>query len=198
MIPMRKHSLIAIAQLTGSTKSRFSKFLQNHSNLAIFTLQDLSKRQAIQFSESLSYLANNSLPWQIAIIIDSTIQHRSSRHPQNAKRFNHGKGFVIGHQWTNIVLLINDTIIPLPPIPFYSKSYCKKNNLLYRTENDLVVDFLTNLHLEEYIGEHDPKEVVVLADSGYDDKEIENTIIQKKWCFIIPKLIDFDFFFVRL
>src|SRR5256885_4909486 len=54
-------------------------------------------------------------------IFDSTLQHRASLHPENAKTFNHGKGYVIGHQWTNIVLVLGDMLIPLPPIPFYSK-----------------------------------------------------------------------------
>src|SRR5216684_6229105 len=69
----------------------------------------------------------------------STIQHRASVHPENAKTFNHGKGFVIGHQWTNIVLLLHDSLIPLPPIPFYSKRYCQKNNMQYQTEHELVI-----------------------------------------------------------
>jgi hypothetical protein len=51
------------------------------------------------------------------MIIDSTLQHRASLHPENSKKFNHGKGYVIGHQWTNIVLIINDMLIPLRPIP---------------------------------------------------------------------------------
>jgi hypothetical protein len=31
-------------------KSQFSRFLKNHSPLAVYTLEDLSKRQAKQFS----------------------------------------------------------------------------------------------------------------------------------------------------
>jgi hypothetical protein len=56
--------------------------------------------------------------WKIALIVDSTLQHRASLHPENAKRFNHGNGFVIGHPWTNIVFIIHDMLIPLRPIPF--------------------------------------------------------------------------------
>ena len=100
------------------------------------------------------YLAQNGLPWQIAILIDSTIQHRASVHPENAKTFNHGKGFVIGHQWTNIVLLLNDSLIPLPPIPFYSKRYCQEHNRQYHTEHELVIDYIEQLCLEDYIGAH--------------------------------------------
>jgi len=145
----------------------------------------LSKRQAKQFSKVLKWLAKGSLPWKIAILIDSTIQHRSTLHTDNAKKFNHGKGFVIGHQWTNIVLIINGVLIPLPPIAFHTKKYCRENNLKYKTENVSVIEYINNLELADYIGNHNPKDVVVLADSGYDDKRIENAIVNKKWNFII-------------
>jgi hypothetical protein len=73
----------------------------------------------------------------------------------------------------------------LPPIPFYSKSYCRKHRIKYQTENALVVEYIDNLSMNDYIGEHHPKHVVVLADSGYDDRKIENAIVNKKWHFII-------------
>jgi len=185
MTPMRKHSLDAAARFSNSSKSRFSKFLKNHSDLAVTTLGNLSKRQAKQFTKIMKFLENNSLPWKVAIIVDSTIQKRSSLHPKNSQRFNHGKGFVIGHQWTNIVLIINDVLIPLPPIPFYTTRYCRENNIKYKTEHEYLIEYIKNLNLKDYIGSHNPKEVVVLADSGYDDKDIEKTIARKKWIFII-------------
>ncbi len=185
MVSTRKHTLEEAARFSGMNKSQFSRFLKEHGGLAVYTLQNLSKKQAKQFSKVMNCLEKGSLPWKIALLIDSTIQNRSTLHTDNAKRFNHGKGFVIGHQWTNIVLVINDMIIPLTPIPFYSKNYCRENNLQYRTENEAVVEYITNLQLEDYIGPYNPKEVIVLADSGYDDKKIENAIARKKWKFII-------------
>jgi hypothetical protein len=80
----------------------------------------------------------------MAILMASTLQHRASLPPANAKKFNHGKGYVIGHQWTNIVLMINDMLIPLRPIPYYSKRYCREHALDYQTEHELVVDYLTH------------------------------------------------------
>src|SRR4030043_970668 len=183
MVAIGKHSLEEAARFWGINKSQFSKFLKNHSELAVYTLKNLSKKQANQFAKVLNYL--NELPWEVVIIIDSTIQNRSTRHTDNAQRFNHGKGFVIGHQWTNIILIINDMVIPLPPIPFHTKKYCRKNKLHYKTEHDLVVNYIKGLNLEDYIGHHNPEEVVVLADSGYDDKRIENAIGNKQWKFII-------------
>ena len=185
VVSARKHSLQEAAKFSGINKSQFSRFLKNHSGLAVYNLDQLSKRQAKQFSKILKCLEKGNLPWKIAIIIDSTIEKRSSLHTDNAQRFNHGKGFVIGHQWTNIVLIINDMLIPLPPIPFYTHKYCRENNLKYKTEHELVIEYINNLKLEDYIGKHDPGKVVVLADSGYDDNEIEKAIAKKKWKFII-------------
>ena len=185
MISVRKHSLTAAASFSGLQTSQFSRLLKNNPDVAVYQLDQLSKKQARQFSSAIKFLSADRLPWQVAILIDSTIQHRFSLHSDNVKRFNHGKGFQIGHQWTNIVLLINDKLIPLPPIPFYSKSYCRKHRIKYKTENALVVEYIENLNLFDYIGEHRPAHVVVLADSGYDDRKIENAIQDKKWHFII-------------
>ena len=180
-----KHSLKEASRFSGINKSQFSKFLLNHSKRAVSILGNLSKTQAKRLAKRLKRLGLNKLPWKIAIIVDSTIQKRTTRHTDNAQRFNHGQGFIIGHQWTNIIIVINDIVIPLPPIPFHTKKYCRKNRLKYRTEHELVIEYLENLDLVEYIGPHRPQEVVVLADSGYDDKNIEKTISNKKWNFII-------------
>lgn len=185
MVSTRKHTLRGAEALSGINKSQFSRFLKRHAGVAVFTLQDLSKKQAKRFSGAMDCLAKAAVPWKIGLLIDSTIQERSSLHAENCKRFNHGQGFVIGHQWTNIVLIINQMLIPLPPIPFHSKKYCRQNDLDYKTENELVVAYINQLNLEDYIGEHDPKEIIVLADSGYDDKKIENAISGRKWRFII-------------
>src|SRR5438132_10448240 len=117
MVATRKHSLEEAARFSGLHKSQFSKFLHTHSPVAITTLQHLSTQQAKRLSKTLHNLSQHQLPWKIALLIDSTLQHRASLHPENAKKFNHGKGFVIGHQWTNIVLIINDILIPLRPFP---------------------------------------------------------------------------------
>ena len=185
MISARKHSLKAAGQFAGLHTSQFSRYLLNHRDLAKASLSQLSRKQSKILAKRMRFLANNKLPWEIAVIIDSTLQTRFSRHSDNAKRFNHGAGFVIGHQWTNIVLMINDQVIPLPPIPFHSKRYCRLNKIQYQTENTLVCQYLRELNLEEYIGVHNSKHVVVLADSGYDSKDIEKTVASKKWHYII-------------
>ena len=183
LVVTTKHSLQEAARFSGLHPSLFSKMLQAHSKVAIMTLESLSKTQARQFAKTLERL--NGLPWKIVIIIDSTLQHRASLHPENAKTFNHGKGYVIGHQWTNIVLLLGDMLIPLRPIPFYSKRYCQTHGLAYHSEQERVVASLRTLDLEDSIGAYDRREVLVLADSGYDDKKIEQAIADKRWNVII-------------
>jgi hypothetical protein len=183
MVVTRKHSLEEAARFSGRHKSQFSKMLKAHSQVAVSTLERLSKHPAKQVAKARHKL--QELPWDIAIVVDSTLQHRASLHPENAKTFNHGQGFVVGHQWTNIVLLLHDRLIPLRPIPFYSQRYCREHKLQYRTEHDRVVEYIEQLHLEDYIGAYDPRQVVVLTDSGYDNKKIQKAIAAKPWHFII-------------
>jgi len=185
MYATSKHSIEEASRFSGINKSQFSRYLQEYAGLAVYNLDNLSKEQAKQFAKGLKYLGNSKLFWKIAIIIDATIQNRTTRHTENSQRFNHGKGFVIGHQWTNIILIINDMVIPLPPIPFYNKKYCKQNKLEYKTEHELVIEYLKDFDLVDYIGIHKSEDIVVLADSGYDDRNIENIIAEKEWKFII-------------
>jgi hypothetical protein len=183
MVATTKHSLKEAARFSGLHPSLFAKLLQSHAQVAITTLESLSKTQARQFAKTLARV--KGLPWKIVIIIDSTLQHRASLHPENAKTFNHGKGYVIGHQWTNVVLVLGDMLIPLKPIPFYSKRYCQAHERAYHSEHERVVAYLRALDLEDYIGAYDRREVLVLADSGYDNKKIEQAIAAKGWHFII-------------
>jgi len=183
MVVTTKHTLEEAARFSAMHKSQFSKLLKFHHNVAVQTLESLSKQQAKRLSKSLD--AVKGLPWKIVLIIDSTLQNRSSRHPENAKTFNHGQGFVIGHQWTNVVLILNGILIPLRPIAFYSQRYCLDHDDVYWTEHERVVTYLSHLNLNDYMGPHRSRDVVVLTDSGYDNKKIENAIADKKWAFII-------------
>jgi hypothetical protein len=51
--------------------------------------------------------------------------------------------------------------MPLRPIPSSSKPYCLAQALPYQTAHELVVDYLSNLHLEDSIGSYDPRDVIV-------------------------------------
>jgi hypothetical protein len=179
MVVTTNHALEQAARFSALHKSQCSKMLQYHRSVAVYTLESLSKKQAKRVSKTLQKC--KGLPWKIALIVDSTLQHRASLHPENTKRFNHGNGFVIGHQWTNIVLILTGMLIPLRPIPFYSQHYCRDHDLEYHTEHDRVVDYIEKLNLADYLGSSDPREVVVLMDSGYDNKKIQKAIADKHW-----------------
>jgi len=44
MVMTRKHSLEEAARFSGLHKSQFSKMLKAHSNIAVYTLESLSKK----------------------------------------------------------------------------------------------------------------------------------------------------------
>lgn len=182
MTETRKHSLTFASELSGIDKSAFSKFMMNNKDAAKYALRDLSKKQAKIYSEALK--KTGEFPSDIFLLIDSTFQNRSSLKSENTQKFNHGRGYVIGHQWTNILLFFKGTVIPLPPIPFYTKKYCRENGLLYMTEHERLAAYLNTLNLYEYIGLHKNSSVIVLTDSGYDNKKIQNTVLNKGWHFI--------------
>lgn len=72
----------------------------------------------------------------MVIIIGATLQSRTSFRPENAKRFSHGQGFGISHQRIKIVLNLNESLMPLHPIPFCSKSFCLEKGIAYRSEHE--------------------------------------------------------------
>lgn len=182
MIETRKHSLTSASELSGLGISSFSKFLQNNKDVITYTLKELSKKQAKIYSAVIEKTAD--LPWHIFILIDSTVQSRSGLKSENVQRFNHGQGFVIGHQRTDILLIFNGIIIPLPPIPFYTKKYCRENGPAYMTEHQRLAEYLNRLNLYAYIGFHNDENVAVLTDSGYDNKKIQNAVLSRGRHFI--------------
>lgn len=183
MLDTAKHSQTFASKVSGLHKSQFSRLLSQQGDLATSSVASLSKQTATLIAGSRTPLVNGA-PWTIGLIYDATLHNRSSRHIQNSQRFNHGEGFVIGHQWTNIVLLLDDTVIPLPPIAFYSKNECRRRGVAYKTEHECLEEYLKDLNLADWVGEHDPAEVVVLSDSGYDNKILQKRSITKGWDFI--------------
>lgn len=119
-----RRSITHASQCSGLAISQFSRLLSGHKELALENLNRLSRRRLTKLVPKRKNLVT-STPWKIAIIIDATLHERSSRHLENAQRFNHGDGWVIGHQWTNIVLVINNETIPLPPLPFLTRKFQK-------------------------------------------------------------------------
>ena len=141
MVVTQQHALEEAARFSGRHQAQCGKMLQSHATVAISTLERLSKKQATQCAKALQDWTG--LPWTMAIIMESTLQHRASLPPEHAKTFKHGKGYVIGHPWTNIVLILHGLLMPLRPIPYYSKSYCLAHALDDQTEQELVVAYLS-------------------------------------------------------
>ena len=183
MLDGPKKTLSHAAMISGIHKSQFSRLLSDHADLAFLSLKALAAEAG-----KLAGIGREPFfpgaKWSIAIIVDATLHPRSSLHVRNVQRFNHGQGFVIGHQWTNIVIFVNGQLIPLPPIPFWSKNECKRRNVAYPTEHDRLAEYLEDLKLSQYVGLYSADEVVVLTDSGYDNKMLQRLIIDLGWDFI--------------
>jgi hypothetical protein len=76
MVVTTHPSLEEAARFSRVHKALFARMLQSHSQVALTTLERLSKPQARQFAKALARL--NGLPWKIVLIIDRTRQHRAS------------------------------------------------------------------------------------------------------------------------
>src|SRR5262245_13306377 len=70
MVVTTKHALEEAARFAGLHKSPFSKVWKYHANVAIYTLESLSKKQAKHVAKTLHKC--KGLPWKIALIVDRT------------------------------------------------------------------------------------------------------------------------------
>jgi hypothetical protein len=174
----RRNSLTAAAKLSELAISCFSSFLGKGSMLAGSILTDLVIKAASQLSRKPIV---PGAPWNITILVDSTLHKRSNTKVSNSQRFNHGHGWVVGHQWTNIVILINGQCLPLPPLPFYTKAHCRKHGIKYETEHVRLRKFLAQFDLHGIVGNHSDDDVVVLLDSGYDCRDLQLAIMLRGW-----------------
>jgi len=179
-----RRTLQAAAAICGKDSSQFSRLLSGHEELARINLNRLATRRLKKILRGRGVLVKGA-PWTVGLLIDATLHERSSLHTDNVQRFNHGQGFVIGHQWTNIVLLIGEEVVPLPPIPFLTKKKCRELGQRYKTEHERVVEYLSALNWAEVLPGVSPAEIVVLMDSGYDNKKLENFILSKGWDFCV-------------
>ena len=63
MVETRKHSLNYAAVLSGLNKAQFGKFLSNNHNLAAYTPDSLSKKQAKALSKNLKKIDRCKKSW---------------------------------------------------------------------------------------------------------------------------------------
>lgn len=177
-----RRTLQGASDLSGLDSSQFSRLLSSHNSLALDQLNRQCKRRLKSILRKRKSLVPGS-PWTIALIIDATLHERSSRHSDNAQRFNHGQGWIVGHQWTNLILLINGQRIPLPPIPFLTEEKCKELGQEYKTEPKRIIEYLQNIDWKDFLPGVRPEEILVLTDSGYDNKTFQRFILSQGWGF---------------
>ncbi len=180
MVPCAKHTQTFAARLSGCAANLFSNLLGQHLELSELTLNRAAKRRMAKLMRVRKKLDPDA-PWTVLILIDSTLHTRHSKRCNNAQKLTHGKGWTLGHQWTNIGIVINGQYTPLPPIPFYTKEECRARNIRYQTEHEKVTAFLRDLNLDELLGQYDPSEILLQTDSGYDDKKILTAIRKRGW-----------------
>jgi len=178
-----RKTLQGASDASGLNSSQFSRLLSKHFSLALDQLNRLNRRTLKSLLRKRKALIPCS-PWTVALVIDATLHERSSRHLDNAQRFNHGQGWVIGHQWTNLVLMINGKKIPLPPIPFLTEEKCRELGEDYKTEPQRIMEYLQNIDWENLLPGVRPEEILVLSDSGYDNKVLQRFILSQGWGFI--------------
>ena len=181
ILPLGKRSMAHAEEVCNTSRSSYSSFLKKSRGDAELTLHEIVTKIA---SKTKRTPLVSKAPWTIAIIIDSTLHERSSLKVQNSQHHNHGDGYVTGHTWTNIVLHMGKKTLPLPPLPFYTKEYCRKHDIKYLSEHKRVAQWIRSVDLAKYVGVHDNSEIVVLLDSGYDGREIQKEIVGKGWDFI--------------
>ena len=61
----------------------------------------------------------------------------------------------------------------------------QKRKLKYRTEHEKVAFFIKTLNLKDLLGPHSLDEIVVLLDSGYDSKVVQNAILSRNVDFTV-------------
>ncbi len=178
MVACNKHSLESIAKMADCHPSRFSVLLNNPESLE--EINQIFNRAVRRVLAKIKAKKGKTF-----IIIDATFTKRSSKHVENSKIYHSGSGYVRGHKWLNIILHHNQKIIPLASIPLYSKDFCKKYGIVYRTEPEVVTQWILGLPETDLFTNEDLKNICFLADSGYDVKKIQKSILKIGSHFVI-------------
>ncbi|WP_141731315.1 hypothetical protein [Oligoflexus tunisiensis] len=81
-----------------------------------------------------------------------------------------------GHKFINFVLFLDGEIVPLSTLAHYSREFCENNGYTYKTENDLVIEWLNWLHASGLFPKDDIKHLNFVCDAGYDAKKVQKAI----------------------
>jgi hypothetical protein len=113
---------------------------------------------------------------RIFVIIDATFVGRSGKGVENRHKYKHSKGYVEGHKFVNFVMLLGEEVVPLSVIAHYSPEYCEQYDLEFKSEVELVVEWLNLLPQAEFMEKSWLSRLMFLLDSFYDVKAIQNSI----------------------
>ncbi|MBK8203418.1 MAG: hypothetical protein IPK68_14180 [Bdellovibrionales bacterium] len=61
---------------------------------------------------------------------------------------------------------------------------CKELKEEYKTEPERIMEYLSNVNWQELLPGVKPEEIVVLSDSGYDNKKLQRFFISQGWDFV--------------
>lgn len=166
----KRHGYREAEKVCELDESRFCA-LVNHPKTGSMSKQVLSR--AVRRRIDRLKLINNRL----VIIVDATIKRRRGKGVENTQRYHSGSSFVIGHKFINFVLLDGQSgVIPLETIPHLTKKYCRQNSISYRTEIEIVEEWIRSLVDKGIFSAEQLTKAMFLFDSGYDAKSIQRAV----------------------
>jgi hypothetical protein len=169
-LQMKRHTFRAAADIAKLDESRFSAFLNS------LVAPEIS-RHILNRAARRRLSKAKRIEGRYVFIIDSTIIGRRGREVENAQKYHHGSGFANGHKFVNFVLLTPSGIIPIESLPVYTKKYCRENAITYRSEIEIVEDWLLSIKDSTVLPSGCLKKALFLLDAGFDAKVIQRGIL---------------------
>lgn len=166
---MKRHDLRVASNLTGLHESRFSSLLNNPRTPELS--RDLVNRAVRRRLKRIKRTDG-----RLVFIIDATILGRRGKKVENVRMHHTGSGLAKGHKFVNFVVLDGDQVVPLASTPVLNKKYARENGVKYRSEPDIVVEWLESLREKGLFSVEQLRASIFLLDSGYDAKKIQHAI----------------------
>lgn len=166
---MKRHDLRVASTLTGLHESRFSSLLNDPRTPELS--RDLVNRAVRRRLKRIKLIEG-----RLVFIIDATILGRRGKKVENVRMHHTGSGLAKGHKFVNFVVLDGDQVLPLASIPVLTKKYARENGVKYRSEPDIVVQWLASLREKGLFSVEQLRSSIFLLDSGYDAKKIQHAI----------------------
>ncbi len=104
-----------------------------------------------------------------------------TRRPQRKKRYGRNKSAKKNCHLFTFALLITPSGVRIPfQRPFYTQAYCKARGLEHRSTADSAADLIDQLPLPP------GADVVVLGDTAYDAKVVQDACARRNYLWIVP------------